>query len=231
MSARGSSRELTFVFEPLLQKISESGRKYFRARLSSTNRMKNSEPHRHKISLESLRAHDQGAWNHAYEALWQVAWRSAKRKLPYDSAEQLEDLAATVLAKEIVPQIISPKQSAFVSAEGFADILNLTSRIVSNRSIDEIRRRIRQPESQDISKTPELELSPLPVEQGIHEEMHLALSNLEDRFRQVVEDFYFEDLNTEEIALKRGRPKGSNCSDLVKARRLLGETLQHSLTS
>ncbi|MEM6278654.1 MAG: sigma-70 family RNA polymerase sigma factor [Verrucomicrobiota bacterium] len=191
--------------------------------------MKESARPGEEISIEGLREHRSDLWETAYEELWRVAWRSAKRKLPYDTAEQLEDLISQVVSREIVPQILTPTQSAFEEARTLADILNLTARIVSNRAIDEIRRRVRRPDSQDIEKTPEGFLSSEPVEEGVGEDIHLALDSLEERYRVVIEDFYFEEMNTAEIAEKRGRPKGSICSDLAKARQLLGEVLSPKL--
>lgn len=185
----------------------------------------------HDPSLEDLRRNCGDAWKLAYERLWKVGWLAAKRKLPYDSREQLEDLLSQVIGNEIVPQIISPKQEAFVQASSFDDVLNLTSRILSNRAIDEIRKRTRRPEASDIERVPE---SAVVSEndgesRGRAEEVHLAIARLEERYRDIVEDFYFGDLSTEEIARKRGRPKGSICSDLVKARQLLGSWLSEEL--
>ncbi|MEM1444229.1 MAG: sigma-70 family RNA polymerase sigma factor [Verrucomicrobiota bacterium] len=182
-----------------------------------------------EISIEGLREHRADLWEAAYEELWQVALRSAKRKLPYDSSEQLEDLVSQVVSREIVPQILQPTQKAFEEATTLADILNLTARIISNRAIDEIRRRVRRPDSQDIEKTPENSFASEPSEEGVGEDIHLALDSLEERYRDVIEDFYFEELNTAEIAQKSGRPKGSICSDLAKARQLLGEILSPQL--
>lgn len=191
--------------------------------------MNQSEKNESEVSLKRLRGHHDSEWDEAYEQLWRVVWRSVKRKLPYDSPEQLEDLVSHVLVKEIVPQIISPTQQSFIEVKSFEEILNLASRVASNRSIDEIRRRIRRPETQNISSTPEIDLVPPPSEGNPHEEIHLAISSLDSRYRSVIEDFYFEDLNTEAIAEKQGRPKGSICSDLVKARQLLGSKLEASV--
>lgn len=209
----------------------DSGKIGFPERLFRKQRMNGPKQGEVKLSLEKLRAHDHREWDRAYEAIWAVAWRSAKRKLPYDSREQLEDLIAPVLGREIMPQLLEPTQAAFREAASFPDVLNLVSRVVSNRAIDEIRRRLRRPESQDISRTPERELGTMEKESDFAEEIKLAVRALEDRFRDVVEDFYFDELTTEEISRKRGRPRGSICSDLVKARQLLGETLQQSLLS
>lgn len=184
-----------------------------------------------EISLDDLRNDRSAAWSAAYQELWRVAWIAAKRKLPYDSREQLEDLVSSVIGNEIVPQIVSPKQEAFVQARTFDDILNLTSRILGNRAIDEIRKRVRRPGESDIDKVPERETA-INVDDptaGRAEEVHLALSTLDERFRLVVEDFYFHELSTDEIAKKRGRPKGSICSDLFKARQMLGAALAGNL--
>lgn len=199
------------------------------SRLLLTRNMKPAARNGENLSLCDLRAQNSDTWNLAYEALWQVAWRSAKRKLPYDSPEQLEDLISTVVSREIVPQILTPSQSAFREAKNFDDVLNLTSRIVSNRAIDEIRRRVRRPDLQNIERTPEREVVRMEETEEIAEDIHLALESLENRYRDVIVDFYFEELNTEEIALKRDRPKGSICSDLVKARELLGSVLSPNL--
>lgn len=215
----------------VLQIMRDSGKIVFSERLLRKQSMKGTEQGEVELSLGKLRIHDHREWERAYEAIWQVAWRSAKRKLPYDSPEQLEDLIAPVLGREIVPQLLKPTQGAFREATSFSDILNLVSRIVSNRAVDEIRRRMRRPESQDISRTSELEFSTVEKEADFAEEVELAIRALDDRFRDVVEDFYFEELTTAEISRKRGRPRGTICSDLVKARRLLGETLEHSLLS
>ncbi|MEM6277906.1 MAG: sigma-70 family RNA polymerase sigma factor [Verrucomicrobiota bacterium] len=181
------------------------------------------------ISIEGLREHRTDLWDLAYEELWRVAWRSAKRKLPYDSAEQLEDLVAQVVSREIVPQVLNPTQKAFEEVRTFEDVLNLGARIVANRAIDEIRRRVRRPDSQDIEKAPESIFATAPADDGVGEDIHLALDSLEERYRDVIEDFYFEELNTAEIARKRGRPKGSICSDLAKARQLLSTLLSPRL--
>lgn len=179
------------------------------------------------IKLTDLRSDISRAWELAYKELWKVAWLTARRKLPYDSKEQLEDLVSRVIGKEIVPQIISPRQEAFVKAATFDDILNLTSRIIANRAIDEIRKRVRRPEPGDIERVPESRFATGADHEkaGRAEEVQLALATLDDRYRDIIEDFYFEEMTTEEIARKRGRPKGSICSDLVKARQMLGSAL------
>lgn len=180
------------------------------------------------VTLKDLRDDRSESWAMAYEELWRVGWMTAKGKLPYDSAEQIEDLVAQVISKEIVPQILSPRQEAFVKATRFEDILNLTSRIISNRVIDEIRKRTRRPDNSNIETVAEAEFATQPDEakKGIVEEIQLALSSLEDRYRHLLEDFYFGELSTEEISKKRGRPKGSVCSDLVKARGLMSSLLE-----
>lgn len=182
------------------------------------------------LSLEKLRQNCGESWERAYRELWRVAWIAAKRKLPYDSKEQLEDLLSQVIGNEIVPQVINPTREAFVKAMTFDDILNLTSRILGNRAIDEIRKRTRRPESSDIDRVPESEVAAKTDEgaKGRAEELMLALSQLDDRYRVILEDFYFEDLSTEEISQRRGRPKGTICSDLVKARKLVGTLLTES---
>ena len=75
------------------------------------------------VTLKDLRDDRSESWAMAYEELWRVGWMTAKGKLPYDSAEQIEDLVAQVISKEIVPQILSPRQEAFVKATRFEDIL------------------------------------------------------------------------------------------------------------
>lgn len=181
-----------------------------------------------EITLKDLRDDRSDAWAKAYERLWKVGWMTAKGKLPYDSAEQIEDLVSQVIAKEVVPQILSPRQEAFVKATTFEDIVNLTSRIVSNRVIDEIRKRTRRPDNSNIETVPEGEFATQPDEagKGIVEEIQLALSQLDYRYRDLLEDFYFGELSTEEISRKRGRPKGTVCSDLVKARNLMSSLLE-----
>ncbi len=180
-----------------------------------------------EVSLNDLRDNQSSSWELAYNRLWKVGWRTAKLKLSFDSAEQIEDLVSQVIGKEIVPQILAPKQEAFVKARTFEDILNLTSRIIANRAIDEIRRRTRRPASSNIEKVSESEFATEADEEkkGTVEEIHLALSGLGDRYRAVIEDFYFADLSTEQIALKQKRPKGSICSDLLKARQMMGKAL------
>lgn len=230
LSLLESGEELTRrKFRRHLQNPQKSDKNRFSVRLFQIKRMKEAARPGEEISIEGLREHRADLWETAYEELWQVAWRSAKRKLPYDSSEQLEDLVSQVVSREIVPQILQPTQKAFEEATTLADILNLTARIISNRAIDEIRRRVRRPDSQDIEKTPENSFASEPSEEGVGEDIHLALDSLEERYRDVIEDFYFEELNTAEIAQKRGRPKGSICSDLAKARQLLGEILSPQL--
>ena len=182
------------------------------------------------VSLEKLRQNCGDSWERAYRELWRVGWIAAKRKLPYDSKEQLEDLLSQVIGNEIVPQLINPTREAFVKAMTFDDILNLTSRILGNRAIDEIRKRTRRPDSSDIDRVPESEVAAKTDDgaKGRAEELMLALSQLDDRYRVILEDFYFEDLSTEEISRRRGRPKGTICSDLVKARKLVGTLLTES---
>lgn len=212
---------------PRLRRRAGSGTKNADVPKVSAKEMSESKFTTSDVSLHDLRNNRPGAWEQAYRELWKVGWLTAKRKLPYDSKEQLEDLLSQVIGREIVPQIIAPKQEAFVKAMTFDDILNLTSRIMANRAIDEIRRRTRRPESSDIEKVPEgqFAIEADDEKSGRAEEVHLALADLDDRYREIVEDFYFEELSTEEIARKRGRPKGSICSDLVKARQMLGSAI------
>ncbi|MDF1823928.1 MAG: sigma-70 family RNA polymerase sigma factor [Verrucomicrobiales bacterium] len=183
------------------------------------------------ISLRELRDGHSSRWTEAFERLWKVGWLSARRKLPFDSDMELEDLVSRVLGKEIVPQLVSPEQESFRRAQTFDDILNLTSRIISNRAIDEIRKRARRPGLSNLEAVPEKETAVVAdeVSSGRCEEVQLAVGSLEERYRDVIEDFYFEELSTEEIARKRGRPKGSVCSDLVKARQILGASLGERL--
>lgn len=204
-----------------------SGRKNHVNATENTNAMSDAEISEEDISLGELRDNHSGSWEAAYRSMWKVGWATARRKLPYDSKEQLEDLLSRVIGNEIVPQIIAPRQEAFVKAMTFSDILNLTSRIMANRAIDEIRKRVRRPDQADIENVPESEVS-TDAEQnrgGKAEEVQLALSALDERYRVLIEDFYFEELGTAEIAAKRNRPKGSICSDLVKARQMLSDEL------
>lgn len=212
---------------PRLRRRAGSGTKNADVPKVSEKEMSESNFTTSDVSLHDLRNNPPGSWEQAYRELWRVGWLTARRKLPYDSKEQLEDLLSQVIGKEIVPQIIAPKQEAFVKAMTFNDILNLTSRIMANRAIDEIRRRTRRPESSNIEKVPEgkFAIEADDEKSGRAEEVHLALAELDDRYREIVEDFYFEELSTEEIARKRGRPKGSICSDLVKARQMLGTAI------
>ncbi|MEM7518180.1 MAG: sigma-70 family RNA polymerase sigma factor [Planctomycetota bacterium] len=179
------------------------------------------------ISLEVLRKNDASAWQEAFRELWRVGWSSAKRRLPYDSPEQLEDLVSQTIGKEIVPQILDPKQEAFVRVSSFQEILNLTARIIANRAIDEIRRRTRRPGERPLENVAESDVAHKSDSDGAGkiEEVQLAVGSLDERYREVVEDFYFDELSTAEIAAKRGRPKGTICADLMKARRMLGDLL------
>ena len=190
-----------------------------------------SDPSTDTIFLNDLREDGAEAWGRAFERLWKIGWMTAKGKLPYDSAEQIEDLVSQVITKEVVPQIIEPRQEAFVKAQTFEDVVNLTSRIISNRVIDEIRKRTRRPESSNIETVPEGEFATQADEtkKGIAEEIQLALSNIDERYRVLLEDFYFGELSTEEISRKRGKPKGTVCSDLVKARSLMSSQLEGRL--
>ena len=227
ISAPDRNRGRRSIVNPRLRETAPSVRKSSVEVVDTREEMSESKLSQEKISLNDLRDNHSGAWETAYQAMWKVGWATARRKLPYDSKEQLEDLLSKVIGNEIVPQIIAPKQEAFVKAMTFEDILNLTSRIMTNRAIDEIRKRVRRPDESDIDKVPEREVATESGEsgRGKAEEVHLALAALEERYRVLIEDFYFEELGTAEIAEKRKRPKGSICSDLVKARQMLSEEL------
>lgn len=181
-----------------------------------------------EISLEELRSNRAHAWDAAYQKLWKVAWMAAKKKLYYDSNQQIEDLVAQVIAKEVVPQILNPTQTVFVKARNFDDIVNIVARVIGNRAIDEIRRRTRLPGESAIDSVSETEFLKRDdkQKQEICDDINSAVDGMEKRFGEVIQDFYFEGLKTDEIARKRGRPKGTICSDLVKAREILGGLLK-----
>jgi len=183
-----------------------------------------------EISLEDLRSNRAQAWNAAYQKLWKVAWISAKKKLHYDSNQQIEDLVAQVIAKEVVPQILNPTQTVFVKARSFDDIINIVARVIGNRAIDEIRRRTRLPGESAIESVSESEFlkGNDKQKQEICDDIHSAVDGMEKRYSEVLQDFYFDGLKTDEIARKRGRPKGTICSDLVKAREILGDLLKRN---
>jgi len=183
-----------------------------------------------EISLKELRSNKASAWEAAYQRLWKVAWLSAKKKLYYDSNEQIEDLVAQVISKEVVPQILNPTQTVFVKAKSFEDIINIVAKVIGNRAIDEIRRRTRLPGESVIDSVSESEFVKGDEEQKkeISDDIHSAIDGMETRYKEVIEDFYFEGLKTDEISRKRGRPKGTICTDLVKAREMLGELLKRN---
>ena len=57
-----------------------------------------------------------------------------------------KNLAADILAKEIVPAIFEPKSISFNQIRTFNDLLNVSRAVARNRTIDFIRRNARRPE-------------------------------------------------------------------------------------
>lgn len=175
------------------------------------------------IELEDLRADQSEAWTRAFASLWKTAWLAVRCRLPYDSPQQVEDLVAALIGREVVPQIVDLTSGAFLEASSFSDVLNITAKIVRNRAIDEIRRRTRLPSESSIDRVGEAEFSGGGEVQKreIADSLHSAIDLMDPRYGTLLHDHYFLGLTTAELAEKHERPRGSICSDLVRARELL----------
>ena len=193
------------------------------------------EVDRHEISLEKLRSGDGEEWERAYPVLWQVAWRAVSKVCPHATESEKEEMAAAGLTGEgkVVSQITRPTREAFVKAKTFDDMLNLTASVVRNTTIDTVRKNTIRSEEQNQERVEALfggggESDPAneTAKAERSREIALAVASLEDKYREVIEDFYFRELKTEEIARIRGRPKGTICVELKRARARLGEILR-----
>lgn len=188
---------------------------------------------RNELSLEKLRAGDEEEWEKAFPILWEVAWRTVGKVSPRSTDSEREELAAAALSGEgkVVSQITNPTREAFIKAMTFNDILNLTASVVRNTTIDRIRKSVIRADEKNQDRVRELfESGGNPGDDELSRErseiLAIAVGELRDRYREVIEDYYFLELSTEEIARKRDRPKGSVCVELKRARVELRKKLE-----
>ncbi|MDF1814569.1 MAG: sigma-70 family RNA polymerase sigma factor [Verrucomicrobiales bacterium] len=184
------------------------------------------------LSLDALRAGDGGEWEKAYPLLWEVAWRTVGKVCPHATPTEKEEMAAAALngEKKVVSQITNPTQASFVQAQTFEDILNLTAAVVRNTTVDGIRKSVTRSDETNQARVADLFVEASnptdQIEQTERESLLCgAISQLKDNYREVIEDFYYSELGTEEISRKRGRPKGTICVELTRARAELKKIL------
>ena len=180
------------------------------------------------IELESLRRGDSASWNAAYPILWQRVLSAIYAVLGHLGSHDLDNLAAEIIAEEVMPQVFAPTTNSFNQIRSFDDLLNVTRTIAKNRTIDFLRKRLRRPE-EVVAEIPEPFFlgpvgDPAPVEL-----LHLVLGHLEPPDPDLFRDRFEFGLTTREIALKRGLSHGTVVSRFsrafVKLRCLLGKEL------
>lgn len=190
---------------------------------------------RGEVSLEKLRAGDGPEWEKAYPLLWEVAWRTVSKVSPHSTDAEKEEFAAAGLTgkSKVVYQITNPNptQDAFLKAASFADILNLTATVVRNSTIDELRKLSTRDDEKNQRRLQSL-FGPgaNPSDESERRERNqvlaIAVAELNEFHRQLIEDFYFHELKTKEIASKRKRPRGTVCVELQRARAQLRISLE-----
>jgi len=167
------------------------------------------------ISLPALRANDRSAWHHAYPHLWRVALGSLLAvlgRLPADA----ENLAADLLAREIIPGVLHLRTESFQKLASFSALLNLTAAIARNRAIDHLRQRSRRPE-ETVDELPEPAAAPFDTQPLGDDLLPFVLRHLSPPDPDLFHDRFVLGLTTREIAESRGLSHGTVVSRFARA--------------
>lgn len=180
--------------------------------------------------MEKLRACDRAAWEDAYPLLWRTLQACLTSPLGFATQNDLENLAAEILAEEVMPQVLEPKTDSFNQIRSFDDLLNMTRAIAKLRAIDFIRKRSRRPEEL-MAEVPEAPVLGVPGAEAASDLMDFALAHLEPPDPELFLDRFQLGLTTRQIAEKRGMSHGTVVSRFSRAfaklRPLLGREVLH----
>ena len=179
------------------------------------------------VSLADLRANVSSAWHAAYPILWQAALGAIWVKLGPVSADA-ENIAADVLAREIVPGVLQPRTDSFNQISSFDDLVGMTRSIAKNRAIDFIRRSARRPEV----LTDELpEVSPESCTKAPVDLLEMVDRHLQPPDPELFHARFVLGHTTREIAALRGISHGTVVSRFARALEKLRHLLREELES
>jgi RNA polymerase sigma-70 factor (ECF subfamily) len=184
--------------------------------------------------LERLKAGDELAWNEVYRELWPVALSVASR---YNhSLNGMEEDIAIAAIHQLQLRIQEAKEDS--------ELRPWVATIAQGKAVDEIRRRkgLKRGEGKEVSLEELLEnggatllpadsSEPVGEASDLLELIALALKRLRPKHREVLHDFYFDELSYSEIAAKRGLPEGTVGGYLSSGRREIEATVQKIIKS
>lgn len=178
-------------------------------------------------SLARLQANDPAAWQAAYPLLWRAALGAVYARLGLVQADA-ENLAADVLAREVVPGVLRPHTDSFNQISSFDDLLAMTRTIAKNRCLDFIRRSARRPEVL-MDELPEP--SPDRGSQLSPDLMEMVNRHLEPPDPELFHARFVLGHTTREIAALRGMSHGTVVSRFARALEKLRHLLREELES
>lgn len=135
-------------------------------------------------------------------------------RLPADA----ENLAADLLAREIIPGVLQQRTESFQKVASFSALLNLTAAIARNRAIDHLRQRSRRPE-ETVDELPE----PIASGDGAGEAplgddlLAFVMRQLSPPDPELFHDRFVLGFTTREIAEQRGLSHGTVVSRFARA--------------
>lgn len=135
-------------------------------------------------------------------------------RLPAD----LDNLAADLLAREIIPGVLQPRTEAFERLQTFEGLLHLTAAIARNRAIDHLRQRMRRPED-GVEQLPEPSAGPeTPAAAAVADDLlAFVLRQLAPPDPELFHDRFVLGYTTREIAERRGLSHGTVVSRFARA--------------
>lgn len=178
-------------------------------------------------SLASLRANDSRAWQAAYPLLWQAALAAVYAVLGPVKADA-ENIAADVLAREVVPGVLRPQTDSFNQISSFDDLVGMTRSIARNRAIDFIRRSARRPEVL-MDELPEV--SQESGSKAPPDLMEMVQRHLQPPDPELFHARFVLGHTTREIAALRGMSHGTVVSRFARALEKLRHLVREELES
>ena len=176
-------------------------------------------------TLAQLRANDSAAWAEAYALLWRAVLSVVHATLG-PARVDAENVAANILAEEIVPGVLQPRSDSFNQISTFDDLLSVSRAIARNRTIDFIRRSARRPEML-MAELPEV---PAEASSGRSDLLAMVSSHLQPPDPELFHERFVLGYTTREIAERRGMSHGTVVSRFARAlenlRQVLGAELQ-----
>ena len=181
------------------------------------------------VDIEQLKAGDRIAWSRAWEILYDISLRVC-----YSTPSALNHQDHEDVAVEAITEVVD-----FIEKVGsFEECKKLVVTISKNRLLDRLRHRLAQKRSGNLTESieetegfdPKDESQELPdvlvarAEQALI--VVLALKQIPEQYRKVVEDFYLKGLKQQEIADKHGLAIGSIGNYLQRGLEALHEILK-----